>query len=125
MGPLMRVKNNAMIAEFMNVETCSDDHGYEGPCYYVPTGAFGKFEYVKDYSLKYDSSYEWLMPVVNKCINIYHDQRDEIFSALASGEGIEKLYIAVVNFIKWYNDPESSWIVVNGYPAPEHKKHTI
>lgn len=127
MGPLMRVKNNELIAKFMEVETCSDDHVNDGhgPCYWVPAGMFGKWEYVKDYGLKYDSSYEWLMPVVNKCINIYHDKRDKIFDALMSGEGIDKLYIAVVEFIQWYYDPESRWIVANGYPAPAHKKHTI
>lgn len=123
MGPLAKIRGNRLIAEFMGVETCTDKHD-DGPCYFAPTGAFGKFEYVKDYSLKYDQRYDWLMPVVNKCIKIYHTDRQDIFSALTSGDGIDKLFIAVVKFIEWYNDPEKPWCVAIGYPAPEHKKHT-
>ena len=119
----MKIKSNQLIAKFMGVETCTDTHD-DGPCYLVPIGMNGKYEYGKDYSLKYDTSYEWLMPVVNKCIKIYHTERQDIFSALISGDGIEKLFIAVVNFINWYYDPETPWCVAIGYPAPEHKLHT-
>jgi hypothetical protein len=123
MGPMTRIKYNKLIAKFMDVETCTDTHD-DGPCYYVPIGMSGKFEYGKDYSLKYDESYEWLMPVVNKCINIYHDRRSDIFQALMSGKGIKPLFKAVAEFVEWYEDPNGEWIVANGYPVPEHKKTT-
>ena len=125
MGPITKIHYNKLMAKFMEVETCTDDHGDEGLCYWVPSGIFGKHEYVKDYGLKYDQKYDWLMPVVNKCINISHFNREDLFSALTSGEGIDRIYSATAAFIEWYLDPNTEWIEANGYPTPEHKLKSI
>lgn len=69
---------------------------------------------------KYDESWDWLMPVVEKIeslnytTSIYHLPRTlntvKIFSAGADVVGVngetkmQSLYKAVVEFIKWYND---------------------
>ena len=113
----MKIHNNELIAKFMDVATCTEDHGLEGVCYWDPTSN----SYLKNYQLKYDTSYDWLIPVVNKCIKIYHANRENIFSSLMSGNGIDEIYVAVVKFIEWYNNPEEPWCVANGYPAPPHK----
>jgi hypothetical protein len=81
------MKDNKLIAEFMGAE-------------YTGTR-------VKDY----DTSWDWLMPVVLKCKESvdycsddnalkYHHIEDEMLSQLS----IEDTYNAVVEFIKEYND---------------------
>ena len=58
---------------------------------------------------KYHESWDWLMPVVNKCLNIYHiEQRnDDInFKFYDSMGDIKETYKAVVEFIKKYNRDE-------------------
>lgn len=120
MGQIMKIYNNGLIAEFMEVETCSGHHEDEGPCYWDPSSN----RYLKDYQLKYDTSYDWLIPVVNKCIKIYHTDRQDIFNALTNADDIEILYNSVVKFIEKYNDPNEPWCVAIGYPAPPHKLKT-
>ena len=81
------MKDNKLIAEFMGAE-------------YTGTR-------VKDY----DTSWDWLMPVVLKCKESvdycsddnaldYHNIEDEMLSQLS----IEDTYNAVVEFIKIHND---------------------
>ena len=81
------MKDNKLIAEFMGAE-------------YTGTR-------VKDY----DTSWDWLMPVVLKCKESvdycsddnaldYHNIEDEMLSQLS----IEDTYNAVVEFIKTYNN---------------------
>ena len=81
------MKDNKLIAEFMSVE-------------YTGTR-------VKDY----DTSWDWLIPVVLKCKESvdycsddnaleYHNIEDEMLSQLS----IEDTYNAVVEFIKTYNN---------------------
>jgi hypothetical protein len=105
------LEGNKLIAEFMGLE--------EGPEY---VNAFdrddllyftgGGYE-----SAKYDSSWDWLMPVVEKieclsctvtmvnnacCIFYTGDDREFSYSPLAVSK-IEAVWLAVVEFIKWYN----------------------
>lgn len=93
-------ENNKLIAEFMSV----DLHEY------VMNG--GK-------TLEYHSSWDWLMPVVEKiesngfdvrirkddCVIYYcSDKSDDVVLYLESKSGkMESAYLAVVEFIKWYN----------------------
>jgi hypothetical protein len=58
-----------------------------------------------DDSLKYHTSWNWLMPVVERCNSIIN--HIEYFSrdlqrALCAAD-IELVFIAVIEFIKWYN----------------------
>lgn len=95
------MNDNKLIAEFMGLT-----EPYELPQHGTirPNGDF-KTEFTLD-QLKYNSSWDWLMPVVGKIEktpNIYDIEeflliRDELCTAR-----IETIYDSVVEFIKWYN----------------------
>jgi hypothetical protein len=64
-------------------------------------------EVIKEDDLKYNSSWDWLMPVVTKCLDIYHIEQmndDLNFKFYDSIGDIKKTYKAVVEFIKFYNE---------------------
>jgi len=77
------MKDNKLIAEFMSAE-------------YTGTR-------VKDY----DTSWDWLMPVVSKCFKTGDDthQWDNIMDTMFTCD-INIVYAQVVEFIKEYNDGE-------------------
>ena len=78
-------ENNKLIAEFMDLRST-------GLSIYKPS------EY------KYHTSWDWLMPVVNKCYNSnMQHPNDDITQGLIDVD-IDSTYQAVVNFIKEYND---------------------
>tara|TARA_R100001463_G_scaffold81195_1_gene135749 strand:+ start:456 stop:701 length:246 start_codon:yes stop_codon:yes gene_type:complete len=56
----------------------------------------------------YHTSWDWLMPVVEKCVRTGDDtdKWDNIFNALTT-LSIEKVYEEVVEFINQYNNNES------------------
>jgi hypothetical protein len=87
------MKDNKLIAEFMG---------------YPNLGTEGDFSY-----LKYHTSWDWLMPVVEKCLEKHNnliDGRDVIdtsYSSIAQAlqvVSLKETYKAVVEFIKEYND---------------------
>lgn len=53
--------------------------------------------------LPYFVNWDGIMPVVIKCLNSYHDMREDIFSALHNCD-LLGVQLACLNFIKWYND---------------------
>jgi hypothetical protein len=57
---------------------------------------------------KYHSSYDWLMPVVNKCLKICHDNMlnewENSFADKFMTAAFEPLYNEAVEFINWFND---------------------
>jgi len=91
------IKGNKLIAEFIGAKI-------------IPNQGDAKVEhFVFDdritlciWDLKYNTSWDWLIPVAKKCIASYHDNRQDIFEALHKCD-IEKLYKAIVEFIEWYN----------------------
>jgi hypothetical protein len=97
-------KNNKLIAEFMGLIKYSEQH--DG-MYCVETMELDDFPILfKDGS--YDSSWDWLMPVVQKIGDEYlNTPFDETYSHLTEQyENIwtlEDTYNAVVEFIKDYN----------------------
>ena len=57
--------------------------------------------------LEYHTSWDWLMPVVNKCIDIYHieQKNDDLNFPFYDCMGdIDRTYKVVVEFIKEYNN---------------------
>jgi hypothetical protein len=96
--------NNELIAEFMpnmmkaestmdmGIEQWLDDDGE----YYLPE------------ELRYHESWDWLMPVVEKCLQVLGDSKESeqfyqgIHDALWD-INIKTTHEAVVQFIKWYN----------------------
>ena len=118
----MRDNNNKLIAEFMGGIQSSSNiirlpqtigessifcvKGSEG----LPSGTF-KVERINE--LEYDTSWDWLMPVVDKIkILVILSHSDELYNSeewdnithtLLQIE-IKSVYKAVVEFIKWYNE---------------------
>ena len=102
---------NKIIAEFMGVKTIAMDELYsilrqnrENGFIHTPQA------YTID-ELKYHSSWDWLMPVVQKIGDDYYNTPfDETYSKLTEGYEniwtIEDTYNAVVEFIKENNDGE-------------------
>lgn len=100
--------NNKLIAEFMGYEIQKD-----------PTERFfGRYKtpitkvWVKENELSFDSDWNWLMPVCNKCEEIASNNYDiikwirnnySIFDLKVTEATLEMVYKNVVTFIKWYN----------------------
>jgi len=85
---------NKLILEFIGAEK-SERH--VTPFYKINEKQFGY-----DFQLGFHSSWDWLIPVAKKCIDAYHDNRQDIFEALHKCD-MKKLYKAVIEFITWYN----------------------
>ena len=87
---------NELIAEFMGIE--SDNAKMRGELYECPVTA----EYVSH--LEYQTSWDWLIPVVSKCFKTGDDthQWDDIKDAMFT-DNIDIVYNQVVEFIKEYN----------------------
>lgn len=87
---------NKLINEFI--------HGKSDPRMFIQ-GGFKTL--IVDYSVRWDA----IMPLAKKCIDTYHDHREDIFSALHKVDK-DALFIAIVKFIKWCNaHPEN----IEGY----------
>lgn len=97
--------DNELIAEFMGATPCivrvksiGDERGYECDDFKLPTD-----------ELRYHTSWNWLMPVVEKILEIVDEETREINSEglaifeLAIGTPISEVYKAAVEFIKFYN----------------------
>ena len=91
--------NNKLIAEFMgiNVVTEDDIRANKNP-------TISSYEGYLEEDLEYHSSWDWLMPVVKKCMitGDNTDYWDDIFDAL-SLLSINAVYGEVVEFIKRTN----------------------
>ena len=122
----MRELNNKLIAEFMGgipssvpnlinlPQTVGESSlfcvkGSEG----LPSGTY-KVERLNE--LKYNTSWDWLMPVVSKILTnenyIDITQRENIMDSLPYGIE-DDTYAAVVEFIKWYNKKVSKMRELN------------
>ena len=125
-------ENNKLIAEFMGVDSqilsTNNVHSWsDAPFYYITEDSKEKvMEGVSKYS-KYHTSWDWLMPVVEKieCTPIDNDDNSdnffnvmiEVFECNINGGDIcicenghtkrEATYNAVLEFIKQYNDEQN------------------
>ena len=93
-------KNNKLIAEFMGCTHPFNDIT-DATLYLVSHGTFNSSE------LKYDTSWDWLMPVANEIIKSRDEQNadwdlTDLKYALQT-TNIQLVYKAVVKFIKDYN----------------------
>jgi len=94
------MKENKLIAEFMGLplvpcnigtENGVVAEGYKHPKVDVPLTLNG---------LQYHTSWDWLMPVVNKC---YQEHMSKHIEKVVMTFDIEKVHKAVVEFINEYN----------------------
>jgi len=88
----MESTNNKLIAEFMGYKVFS-----KGTKCYSP-----KYDEGLE-PMKFHKSWDWLMPVAEKCLTTGDRQHFVINDALLTCN-IEEVYNAVVEFIKQYND---------------------
>ena len=63
--------------------------------------------------LKYSTSWDWLMPVVEKCYstNLYYRYKDESCRQFFEGgieltTNIDDVWLACVEFVKWLNEQQ-------------------
>ena len=110
------MNNNKLIAEFMGLydeisldSIAGNIHSWsDAPFFYITEDSKEKvMEGITEYS-KYHTSWDWLMPVHKKCMftpNFSGDDqlRTLLIDAVIDAD-INRLYDAVVNFIKEYND---------------------
>jgi hypothetical protein len=94
------LENNKLIAEFMRVVFHDDENQY----YNAGGLHIGN-------TLQYHTSWDWLMPVIERCLVGEAEQSEEIsittikniYEGICNQE-ISFAYKSVVEFIKWYNE---------------------
>ena len=91
------MKTNKIIAEFMgvNVITLDDVRKNKNPYFSSADG------YLED-NLKYHTSWDWLMPVVDKIEQVHEGVPQELIN-LSLFSTRDEVYKAVVEFINEYN----------------------
>ena len=97
------IEGNKLIAEFMNSSFLDkDDYAKQVNC---PIDEMFNMPVCNCF---YHSSWDWLMPVVQKCIKYCHDNMLEEWEQSFSDKfmicDIKALFNEVVKFIKWYNN---------------------
>ena len=106
------MENNKLIAEFMGLydeisldSIAGNIHSWsDAPFFYITEDSKEKvMEGITEYS-KYHTSWDWLMPVIEKCLDVSNDDNIEGFYSIQNVvPNIEATYRAVVEFIKEYN----------------------
>ena len=86
------MKDNKLIAEFMGVPQGSHTHFMIEP--------FSLESYADVDDLKYDISWDWLMPVIDKC---YQEHMSKHIADAVMTCDKDKAYQAVIEFINEYN----------------------
>jgi len=110
------IENNTLIAEFMGMKIIDDGitkHFY----YQSPEFTNGnrtpqpKSKCVIAVNNIYNTSWDWLMPVVSKLtsLSVFHNDYDENESFWETYNQIDlkEIYEEVVKFIKWFNTQNS------------------
>ena len=90
------MNSNKLIAEFMGLETPDG-------CYFEHLTKKGNRKLTHHILLKYHTSWDWLMPVVEKCFEKQEEVSDDLSFKLNDAlleTNIESLYRVVVEFIK-------------------------
>lgn len=117
------IEGNKLIAEFAELPKCADPKHIDDPCFFV------EGQYRKAHKLQYDTSWNRLMQVVEKIeslgfdiayhskftymkedntfLNSHHihiwDESEHLITDLKDEVMIDCFFVAVVEFIKYYN----------------------
>jgi hypothetical protein len=104
------MEDNVLIAEFMGVDIIPLEQFLVGVQSTIARIKIGRKDYIcpmiEGYlleHLQYDTSWDWLMPVVEKVEQVNEGLPQE-FIHLSLFSTINEVYQAVVEFIKQYND---------------------
>ena len=90
------METNELIAEFMELETTLTHKGVKE--YYQRE--YNSGSWYEEHQLSYHNSWDWLMPVINKC---YQEHMSKHISDAVMTCDISEAYQVVVEFIKEYN----------------------
>lgn len=90
------LEGNKILAEFMGGKLDSPDSKHY---YFIERGRY-------ESKLFYHSSWDWLMPVVEKILNICqeNDEMEKYYTITDAIPDIESVWLACVEFVKWYNE---------------------
>ena len=89
------MRDNKVIAEFMGVNVINLDNVRKNKNPY-----FSSADGYLEGDLKYHTSWDWLMPVVQKCYKIDNEEGFDNLVDAVSTLDIDGTYLAVVKFIK-------------------------
>jgi hypothetical protein len=120
-------KDNELIADFEGIKKIKDlekidkDNEHLKDHYFLPKEEFPFWE---SDTLKYNKSLDWLLPVVDKCFDIFTIRKEKEGEYKFMGDHwyhfkqhrivttadtlIDAYYKGVVEYIKWFNDDESN-----------------
>lgn len=103
--------DNELIAEFMGFTYAEtpQDRFWNGPD--KPFATIYDWQYHTNHLENFQTSWDWLMPVVEKIANLYVDSNHDRYWVKAVNDlrmpilstTLGFVYKAVVEFIKWYN----------------------
>ena len=100
------MKDNKLIAEFMGAKIIGKEQQMAGKIDFPHR----PFQSCPVNDLQYHSSWDWLMPVVEKCYDT-PSNGDSIDNYMSKDSfcrnDIKAVYNAVVEFIKWYNEQDN------------------
>lgn len=112
------LENNKLIGKFLGAKFIDDDSKMFPEGYYIISN-FKHSDFPYDpYDWEFHNNWNWLMDVVAKCTEIGYsgniDFEDKVYikweelfgnnlSGAFLGNHIDEVYLAVVEFIKWYN----------------------
>jgi len=104
------MKDNKLIAEFMGANLYApNDYEMYGIIDCIADGENEQHFFTTE-QMKFQTSWDWLMPVVDACMNYGHmtqtKEQQFIIQSFAFVD-ITKTYKAVIEFIKWYNKNKS------------------
>lgn len=98
------IEGNKLIAEFMGILESSGTTLSESGIIVSAKGYDYRGEFLLLDELRYNTSWDWLMPVVKKCAEINKVRiTDDLSVSIFVHNYIEIVWSAAVNFIKWYN----------------------
>lgn len=120
------IEGNKLIAEFMGAEVLSPKTKftyYDFGDNWSETNSYVFQQKIHDNMLKYHSSWDWLIPIIDK-IELIEDSKYVVqiaadrctifewndsenivkFNVMHTGEKITATYKCIIEFIKWYNN---------------------
>jgi len=104
------MNDNKLIAEFMGAEEVKHEK-FDGSRFLLPYEGDKNWFLIALNDMEYDTSWDWLMPVIEKCLVGEAEQSDEISNTTIKNiyegicnQDISHAYKSAVEFIKTYNN---------------------